>query len=268
MAAAKSTRSWARPHYSGDEIAVGVGLAVALHAIPALLFFLKIVHPLADSADTIEVAKPVIAASLMKLGHPLDPKKLPDRLVPRKNEAIKKQINASTEDPLHQKPDAGTPPPLAVDSTHEVKVDHNSAFAEDAGRPPDAIGSDAGIEGGLETDPNKVHAGDMYAAKLSTFFHDRWSIPTVISNADASHLCVVFQINISPRMIVWHVRVEPIKKSGNDLFDDSARSMLQKLLDDRSALPEPPTEVADNFKGRTVNLTLTGDMHGDGSRCR
>lgn len=266
--AAKSGRAWVRPHYSGDEVAVGVGLAIALHAIPALLFFLKIVHPLTGSADDIQVARPVIAADLLKLGHPLDPKKLPDRLVPRRNEAPKKQIIASQEDPNKQKPDAGEPPPNAVDSEHTQKVDKQSPFAEDAGRPPEAIGSDAGVEGGSQEDPSKVHAGDMYAAKLSNFFHDRWSIPTVISNADASRLCVVFQINISPRMIIWHVRVDPVKKSGNDLFDDSARNMLQKLLDDRTALPEPPPEVADSFKGHTVNLTLTGDMHGDGSRCR
>jgi hypothetical protein len=265
--AAKTSRSWARPHYTGDEVAVGLGLAVALHAIPALLVFLKIVHPLADGADSIVVTKPVIAANLLKLGHPLDPNKLPDRLVPHRNEAPKKQIVASREDPLHKLPDGGIPPPNAMDSNRTVKVDQNSPFAEDGGRPNEQ-GSDAGVEGGLETDPNKVRAGDMYAAKLSKFFHDRWSIPTVITNADAQRLCVVFQINITPRMVIWHLREVPVRKSGNDLFDDSARSMLQKLLDDRTELPEPPQEVAESFEGRTVNLTLTGDMHGDASRCR
>ncbi|HEY1955750.1 MAG TPA: hypothetical protein VGH28_09055 [Polyangiaceae bacterium] len=262
MAAAKS-RAWVRPHYSGDEIAVGVGLAVALHAIPALLFFLKIVHPLTDTADNIEVARPVIAANLLKLGHPLDPKRLPDRIVPHQNEAPKKQIIASQENPLQQKPDAGEPPPNAIDSEHEHKVDKQMPFPEDGGRPEVAIGSDAGVEGGLETDPNKVHAGDMYALKLSSWFHDRWTVPTVISVADERKLCVVFQININPRMIIWHLRVEPIKSSGNPLFDDSARNMLQKLLDGGTTLPEPPPEVADQWKGHTVNLTL-----GDGTSCR
>ncbi len=44
-------------------------------------------------------------------------------------------------------------------------------------------------------------------------------------------------------MVIWHVRIAPVKKSGNDLFDDSARSMLQKLLDDRTELPEPPPRL-------------------------
>lgn len=265
--AGKSARAWVVPHYSGDEIAIGIAVALALHAVPIMLIYLKIVHPLSSNIeDEQQVAKPVIAANVLKLGHPIDPKKLPDRLVPKQNQAPKKDLLASADDPLHR--DAGTPPDSLPDAPDRVKTDKNEPFPEDAGRTRPEEGSDGGIEGGLETDPNKVRAGDMYALKLSAFFHDRWSIPTVISNADAGKLCVVFQINISPRMIVWHVQIQPIKKSGNDLFDDSARSMLQKLLDDRTALPDPPNEVADSFKGRTVNLTLTGDMHGDASRCR
>jgi hypothetical protein len=266
--AAGTKRGWVMPHYAGDELALGFAVAVALHAIPLLLIFLKVVHPLSSGVDeTNVVARPVIAANLLKLGHPIDPSKLPDRFVPKQNKAPKNQVNVSPEDPLHQK-DAGPPPPNAIDSPETQKVDKNEPFPEDAGRVRPEEGSDGGVEGGQETDPNKVRAGDMYASKLSTFFHDRWSIPTVISNAEAGKLCVVFRINIAPRMFIWHLQEIPVKKSGNDLFDDSARTMLQKLLDDKTGLPDPPTEVADSFKGRTVDITLTGDMHGDSSRCR
>jgi hypothetical protein len=44
--------------------------------------------------------------------------------------------------------------------------------------------------------------------------------------------------------------------------------MLQKLLDGRTPLPEPPPEVADIYRGRTINITLAGDAHGDASKCR
>ncbi len=257
------------PHYSGDEIAVGVALAVALHAIPALLVVMNIVHPLSsDEDDKAAVATPVIAANLLKLGKPLDPNQLPDRLVPHHNTAPKHQINVSRDNPKPPPPDAGAPPPDAKESDQTQRFAKNDPFAEDGGPPPPDQGSPEGIDGGTETDPSKVHAGDMYAAKLGAFFHQRWQIPTVISQADASKLCVVYQVNISPRMFVWHLREMPIRKSGNDLFDDSARSMLQKLLDERTTLPEPPPEVADQFAGRTVNIALAGDMHGDTSRCR
>ena len=259
--AAKSGRAWVVPHYSGDEIAIGFAVTIALHAIPLMLIVLKVVRPLSMTLDENPViAKPVIAANVLKLGHPPDPNKLPDKIVPRLNTAPQKDLHASREDPLHQQ-DAGPPPPNALNGEENL---HNKIdpWATDAGRMNNE-GSDAGVEGGLETDPNKVHAGDMYALKLSGFFHDRWTIPTVITPAEEKRLCVVYQINITPRMIVWHLRTEPIKSSGNALFDDSARTMLQKLLDDRTVLPEPPNDVADQWKGRTVNLTL-----GDGKSCQ
>jgi hypothetical protein len=253
------------PKYSGDELAVGVSLAFALHAIPALLIVIGTIHPLSSGmGDEPEIARPVIAANVLKLGKPLDPTRLPDRLVPVQRTAPKNDTVAS-RDAVPKQLDAGTPPPNTAEGAdnHVTKVD---PFAEDAAAKP-AVGGLDGLDSGLETDPTKVRAGDMYAARLGAFFHERWQYPTVISQGEASKLCVVFQMNIGPRMVVWHVRPEAIRRSGNDLFDDSARSMLLKLLDDRTALPEPPPEVADQYRGRTVNIALAGDLHGDSSRC-
>ena len=254
-----------RPGYHGDEVAVGVALAFALHAIPALLVVVGVLHPLSSVMDeNSSVAQPIIAANVLKLGKPPDPNKLPDRLVPLQHTAPKNDVVA--KDPL-KAPDAGPPPPNTPDGpdNHTTK---NDPFAEDAGKIRPEEGRLEGVEGGLETDPSKVRAGDMYATRLSNFFHDRWQYPTVISQGEANRLCVVFQFNISPRMVIWHVRQDPVKKSGNDLFDDSARTMLLKLMDDRTALPEPPPELGDQFKGRTVNVALSGDLHGDSSRCK
>jgi hypothetical protein len=55
-----------------------------------------------------------------------------------------------------------------------------------------------------------------------------------------------------------------VRKSGNDLFDDSAREVLQKLLDGNTPLPDPPDSVADTYRGRTVNITMQG---GGGAKC-
>ena len=43
-------------------------------------------------------------------------------------------------------------------------------------------------------------------------------------------------------MVIWYVRQSILIKgsSGNELFDDASRSMLQKLLDDRTPLPRAP----------------------------
>lgn len=254
-----------RPGYAGDEIVLGVALTVAVHAIPAALLVLRAVLPASvDEPEEELVGRPVIAASLLRLGK-MDLSKLPDRLVPRANRAPKQEIHAGA-DPKKSELDGGAP--NAQDSDHVEHADKNDPFAEDGGRIRPVEGRPEGVEGGTETDPTKVRAGDMYAAKLGAFLHDRWQIPTVVSNAEASRLCVTFQIAIDRRMMVWNVRLEPVRKSGNDLFDDSARLALQKLLDDRTPLPDPPPELAGSFRGRTVQIVLTGDLHGDSTKCR
>ncbi len=257
-----------KTRYEADEVALGLCLAVALHALPVALLALGAIFPVHDEAPR-EMPKPVIAASLLKLGKPIDPKKLPDRVVPRAPTAPKKDAVASREDPVKKKEDAGAPPPPdAKDSDLANLIKKTDPFAEDAGKTRPEEGRPEGVAEGTQTDPSKVKAGDMYAAQLAKFFRDRWQIPTVISQGEASRLCVTFQISIGPRMVIWHVRPEPVRKSANDLFDDSARSMLQKLLDDRTPLPEAPPDVQDSFRGRTVNLLLTGDSNGDASRCK
>jgi hypothetical protein len=255
--------------YESDEIAMGIALAIALHAIPIALIFIKAAYPHVLDSTIEPPTRTVVAATLLKLGKPIDPKKLPDRLVPRARTAPQNETVASREDPKKKDPDAGAPPPPNTKpSDIQRLIAKSDPFAEDAGKDRPEEGHAEGIQGGTETDPNKVRAGDMFAAKLGIFLHDRWQFPTVISQGEANRLCVVFQVAISNRMVLWHVREAPVRKSGNDLFDDSAREMLQKLLDGRTPLPEPPPEVADIYKGRTINVTLAGDAHGDASKCR
>jgi hypothetical protein len=258
-----------KPEFEGDEIALGVALAFALHALPIAALAIHVIFPSPPSADEPVVARPVIGATLLKLGKPIDPSKLPDRFVPRARTAPQQKLTASREEPLKKaEPDAGPPPPNTQESDIARLIAKSDPFAEDAGKDRPEEGRAEGVEGGLETDPNKVKAGDMYAAKLNAYFHERWQIPTVISQGEASRLCVTIEANVSPRMKVWHVKQEPVRKSGNDLFDDSARTMFQKLLDDGASLPEPPPEMAETYRGRTIRFFLSGDPHGDTSRCK
>ena len=128
-------------------------------------------------------------------------------------------------------------------------------------------GHAAGVKEGTETDPNKVRAGDMYAAQLGAFFGQHLTVPTVISVGEARRLCAVFEIAIGKNMVIFHVRNAPVKGSGNELFDDAARAMLLKLLEDKAPLPQPPPEVEQGYRGRSVQIIIPGDPHGDSSRC-
>lgn len=257
-----------RPRYSTDEVVLGLTVALALHLVAIGPVVVKAVFlPSQDPEEEKPlVARPVVQASLLKLGKPLDPKKLPDRIVPQQRTAPKKELTASAEDPL-KKPDAGPPPPPNTKDSDILNLAAKSdIFAEDAGPQPEH-GHEAGIDGGVETDPNKVRAGDMYAALLGQFFGQRLTIPSVISVGQARRLCAVFQININRNMIVWHVKQAPVRSSGNELFDDAARSMLLKLLDDKVPLPQPPPEVDELYRGRTVHIQVPGDTHGGSSAC-
>jgi hypothetical protein len=257
-----ATRLAWRTGYEGDEVALGIALAIALHALPIAAILVKAAYPSNDEPEVALIGKPIVAASLLKLGKPMDPNKLPDRLVPRKNTAPKKDIVVAKDDPLEKKPDAGPPPPLADNSDLTNLANKTDPFAEDAGKIRPEEGAAGGVEGGLETDPNKVHAGDMYGALLKKFFQDHWQYPTVISQGEANRLCVVYQFRVDQKMVIWNVRSEPVKKSGNELFDDSARTMLQKLMDENKPLPTPPPEVANMYRGQTVAVGLSG-----GSAC-
>ena len=262
-------RAWATA-YEGDEIVLGGAVAFGIHALPVafIILALKGLLPTGKAEEVVLPSKPVIAASILKLGKPLDPNKLPDRLVPRERTAPKQETVASREQADKQhKPDAGPPPPLAKDSDLRMLVDKSEPFAENDKKVRPEEGHAGGLKEGTETDPNKVKAGDMYAAQLAKFIQDRWAIPTVISDAQASRLCVVYKVAIGKNMVIWHLGETPLRASGNELFDDSARTVLQKLLDDHTPLPEPPAEVAESFRGRAVHLGLQG-RNGDPNRCK
>jgi hypothetical protein len=253
-----------KPGYEGDEIALAIGLAFALHAIPITILVLNFLYPnLSQEEEKPLVAQPVIGATLLKLGKPIDPTKLPDRIVPKARTAPQQKIVASREDPTKKtdKPDAGPPPPNTQESDLQRLIAKSDPFAEDGGKERPEEGRAEGVEGGTETDPNKVRAGDMYGAQLNKFFHDNWQIPTVISEGEARKMCVKMMVAIDPRMRIWFVEQNPLHGSGNDLFDDSARNMLQKLRDVHTALPEPPKEVDEQYRGRRIALNL-----GDGCK--
>jgi hypothetical protein len=259
-----------QPRYTSDELVLGVVVAGALHILAAGPFVVKAVWPSAFQEEQKPlVARPVIQASLLKLGKPVDPKNLPDRFVPQAKTAPKKQVVATREDLAPVKKDAGAPPPPNTqDSDLTNLIAKSDPFAEDAGKPRIEEGHAAGIDGGQETDPNKVKAGDMYAAQLGQFFAERNHVPTIISVGEARRLCVVFEMRVGRNMVIWHVRQDPVKSSGNPLFDDAARSMLLKLLEDKTALPQPPKELDEQYRSRTVQLAILGDPHGDTSRCK
>jgi hypothetical protein len=122
---------------------------------------------------------------------------------------------------------------------------------------PDTTASkDAGVDeprydGSAPTNAAQ-HAGDRYAVALAHFFQERMPKPSRFA-------CVTFQIRIDRTMHVWHVGRAPVQPSGDDTFDAAVRGIFEKLVDEKTALPDPPLEVAERYRGRTVNVRIGDD---------
>jgi TonB C terminal len=257
-----------RPRFTRDECALGVMLALAVHVVPLAVLTTRAVRTHRTETDALPPPPPpVIAASLLKRGALRDPQRLPDRVVPQERTAKHEELTASRETPRSAPLDAGPPPPERTkDSDLANLIAHSDPFAEVPRVQPD-VGHALGVDAGRETDPANVHAGDLYAETLAEFFRTQWAIPSVITPGNARKLCAVFRLRLGATMQVTDVVREAQRSSGSELFDDSVRSMLLELKEQRTPLPPPPSASAAAYRNMTVDLTFSGDPQGDASRC-
>lgn len=107
-----------------------------------------------------------------------------------------------------------------------------------------------------------------YVAEVSGFFAQRLTMPPTLSQAELRRLCVTFQVSVNREMVIWHVKREPIRSSGNETFDEVARASLVRLEEEKTPLPIPAPELDKFLRGRTMNLAILADPHGDSSRCK
>jgi len=258
------------PAHASDELAVGLGLAFAIHALPAVMVGLTLAGYV--SMRTTEhkvVAPPIIAAELLKLGDEQRVFELPQRQAPvmatKPDDTIVASESASNE-PV-EKRDAGVKPKNAKEEDMLARfAEKAEAFAEknapavgvvvDAGAPSSmgVAGAANGSAFGTQTDPSKVRGGSIYAAQLRDFFKSQWSIPSFLDPKDVAQLSVKYKISFDQQMHVVSVSEQPVLSSGNDFFDDSARNMLLRLRDTRANLPQPPEDEAPMFRGKTIVL--------------
>ena len=164
-----------------------MSLGIALHVLPIALLVLKaMLPPSVEEEEKPLVAKPVIAATLLKLGTRSTRKSSP---IASCRSSAPPPSRTSSLPATSRSESTPTPVRRPRPNTHESDITRliakSDPFAEDAGKVRPEEGRAAGVDGGLETDPNKVHAGDKYAALLGKFFHERHQIPTVISEGEA-----------------------------------------------------------------------------------
>jgi len=235
----------------------GVFAALCAHLLVpgAIMFALAVLSATGLSKAPARVIPEdhIVEARFVRLGHKLDPNKIPNRRVPIKTTAPAPGVAVSKvmEPPKPNKPDAGPPPPQAEEDTLTHLGDRAQAFAEMAERQ-EQEGDPGGIEEGTET---TAKAGDLYRGQLVSFFKRGWTIPSTLG--DTSHFATRASVEITADR---HVGVHEIVKScGNALFDQSVEDRFNELRVQGTTLPEPPPEVADQFaRAWTLDINFIG----------
>jgi outer membrane biosynthesis protein TonB len=242
-----------QPAVSRDQLVGGVlvvlgahiGLPLAIFAITSLL-----ASTVAGRRPQSFVEEHVVEARFVRKGIKKDPKKLPDRIVPKKSTAPDDAIVVSKNpEPPPDKPKDEKKPDNPSEDLVKRFGDPNQDFAEILER--ELEGDPNGIEEGTETE---AKAGDIYLGQLVSFFKRGWTIPSTLG--DTSKLTVRADVEITADCKVGETRI--VTSSGEPLFDQSVEDRFQELRSLGTTLPEPPPEIADQFLGKTIGVRFKG----------
>lgn len=243
-----------QPAFTKDMFVGGALVVIGAHVgIPLVIMAVTtfLASTVAGNRPQTFVEEHVVEAHFVRKGIKKDPKKLPDRIVPRKSTApddavvVSKNMNPTPPEKPKEKP-----PEKATEDLLTRIGDRVQDFAEIQER--ELEGDPNGIEDGTETE---ARAGDLYLGQLVAFFKRGWTIPTTIG--DTSKLTVKATLEITPDCKVG--RTEIVTSSGEPLFDQSVEDRFEELRSLGTTLPEPPPEIADQFLGKTIGMRFHGE---------
>jgi hypothetical protein len=200
-------------------------------------------------------------AALLKLGGKKKAK-LPDMW--RKNPPVQRFEAASAPSPKASKSpdklpetplaklDASAPPP---DAEVAKKVDQVllDAAPPDAAATVEGEGSPDGVKEGTETDPLKARAVSQYRARLLAWFNARFQQPLEIPCSELKKLGVSVAVQVGGDRRVTGYSI--IGASGNTVFDQRARSTMDRVVGEE--LPPPPPLYPD-ILGTTQAVRFSG----------
>ena len=241
-----------QPAFSSDMVVGGAVVVIAAHVgLPLLILAITSVlaATIAPNPPKTFVEEHVVTARFVRKGIKKDPKKLPDRIVPKKSTAPNDAIVVSKNpDPIQEKPKEKKPDNASEDLATRFG-DRVQDFAEISEQ--ELEGDPNGIEEGTETE---AKAGDIYLGQLVAFFKRGWEIPSTLG--DTSKLVVKATVEITADCKLG--KTEIIGSSGEPLFDNSVEERFQELRTLGTTLPEPPPEVAAQFLGNTIGVRFKG----------
>lgn len=246
-----------RPEHRVDMIVGGV-LAMFTHiglplAIAIGAAVLGAIGMFQDEPARPVVERHVVEARFVKLGRPFDPRRLPDRIVPRLATAVPQGTAVSKTATRRIQPDAGVRQPQAVADVLQRLGDRAQMFAEIRDTLPEVEGSPDGIEDGTD---ETARAGDLYAGQLYALLRRGWSVPTTLSEEEVQGMRAEVDVTIGQDRYITSFRIHT--SSGNPLFDQSILDRLQEIQTNNTQLPEPPAEIAEQYLGQTIGFRFLG----------
>jgi hypothetical protein len=240
--------------FSREMMAGGAVMAVVAHiGLPLLIIavtsFLASVAGAKPAQNFNEVH--VVEAKFVRLGKKPDPRKLPDRIVPRQQTAPD-EATVVSKNPKEKpdKPDAGPRPERPKVDTLTRLGDKAQVFAE-IQEEKEREGDPEGDRDGTETE---AQVGDIYLGKIASLFKRGWTIPSTLGDTSRLKVGTTFEITTDLRIGDFQI----IQPSGEPLFDQSVEDRFRQMRDQNVRLPEPPPEVADQFLGQTLGIRFKG----------
>lgn len=200
---------------------------------------------------------PAIAAKLVRLGKPRDPKLLPrkpteppppppaarEAPVPVPDAAPSPAAKVAAPSPAAAAPAAEKPDPnRKLDDILKRFSRENSALA----RAEEAIGA---MDGDPEGDAEQAAEGERYLALVQKRIQDRYQLPSTIPDTELLHLRTGVVVHIDASGKIFKHRVE--EASSNPLFD----SAVIAAIDRAATVPPPPEHLRDTLKrGIRINF--------------
>lgn len=170
-----------------------------------------------------------VVAKLVRLGKPRDPKKLPNKIVPRvatrKDEGIDYSADAN-DAPARKKKNQGK-----LSDRLRNALDQTAQFAA-AQSDLEAEGSPDGVPHGTAT---SAQDGDPYMTRIADIWNRAWSLPAIIPRDVAKTLYVLVVIRVDKDYNVQEIQFT--RRSGNAHFDNSIAAAWRKI----KQIPKPPT---------------------------
>lgn len=184
------------------------------------------------AAPKLDEEPSYVVAKLVKLGKPLDEKKMPDKVVPQPATKLEEGLDSgadASDAPARKKKDEDRD--ATVSDRLRRSLDRAELLAQGQ-REVEGEGSPDGVPNGTARTASE---GDAYLTKIADLWNRTWSLPSVIPRGEAERLYVLVTLRIdSSGSLQFPLQFD--RRSGNALFDNSIAAAWQAI----KQIPQPP----------------------------